>query len=319
MSIADIDKFGRLLNNLYTAVFESPKQMFNRPFRNVITATDVISMIETDWDYLYGGSERLISSAPRARAYENLTIVGGYTQASGTTTGKYLTYGAGVCDETQMWMTAVIYPMFAVGACPVVKASVFEWEDDATHRLSVFYDQATDTWKAERQNGGTVVSASVAANHTYVALDNVGSRTYLAVQWTATDVSISLGLTPAWSTTAGTEIPTLAAATFSLGAGLGAGNFRMYEYNTFGLLTQTGFVNLGVGNIKASADTIWWRDRYLYTDGNLTGSGSTNFAADASFSWITGNPPIQYFYNQTTPPGDPGQHSASRVGESNAG
>lgn len=293
MSISDIDRFGRLLNNLYTAVFERPQQKFNQPFRNVITAIESCTLEETTGD-------SPIQTVPVARAYASLTNTG-YTSAGGFATTESITYGAGCCDETTMWLAIKLKPTYAYNACPVAKASVFEWSDDATHHLSVYFDQASTSWVVERQNGGSVVSASIIGNH--AANDLV----YLAVQWQSTQVSIARDAYGAWTTVAGTQIPTLAATTFRIGGGLGCGNFKLPD--------STSLVALGTGTILGvSSALVFWLSMFAYID--QPGTQNPNLLAAPSFFWGGGTwSYLQSFFG--TPAVN--DHEASRVGECNAG
>ncbi len=141
-----------------------------------------------------------------------------YVETDGGTAGRVAARvqvpvnGLDGLDETQSWVAFRIRPGWNTGDTFTDHPRFFAWYDDATHYIQVWYrDQGNDRWVIERNNGG----AADTLWHSATLVVKDVPITIIAA-WTAAGVFLSVD-GAAFETTAGTDIPTLAAIDADLG------------------------------------------------------------------------------------------------------
>jgi len=123
---------------------------------------------------------------------------------------------ASLLDETQGWVAFRLRMGWGTSVEPYGGAGFPElliWGDDATHVISIFYDEANNRFEARRNNGVGASGAQGAA----VSFAKGDSVTVVAA-WTATQIKISVNAS-AFASLLSSTVPTLAATTFDVGSG----------------------------------------------------------------------------------------------------
>jgi hypothetical protein len=168
------------------------------------------------------------SYAPLARYYEALTPSGadGANDSSMALYSDKVSYSSAVLHATLMWGIIRIRPNYASTAG--TDRTIFDWRVDANNRVTLHFNQATDSFVLTRLNAGAGATASVVTAH--AAYDYIT----IAFKLSATQISISLN-GGAWTDVANTAIPTMTTAL----------NFSLYMTNVQYILWSA----LGVGTL----------------------------------------------------------------------
>jgi hypothetical protein len=272
-----LDRLALLLNNYYKTLYEQRERKFNRVLRRAISFTETLDIVD---DGVFMGRTPTV-----ARYYADLTINGsdalpGEVSAWGVDGAGYVRYGAGVLDETEMFIVMRVRPTWASGASPSDPATLFEWRDDDNNRLILFHDDASQEWRFQRLAAGVGAAAAVGSVH--IADDDITLAAYV----TAAEIGISLD-GGSFVTAANSSIPTPAAATFDIGSRNGA--------NDSDCAFHWVFVGLGPITDPAAWDALGNTDPTWDTAPEWDGS--------ASFLW----------------PGIDEEHEPSRYGEASYG
>lgn len=134
------------------------------------------------------------------------------TYSDGLKTATNVTAPSSLMSSTKGWVASCIRYGFSSTAPPGTTEMLINWEDDATHLIQVGFTSSTKTWFITRVNGASSDTATSAAQ-TFTA----GTYVWVIAYWTATAVAISVN-GGAFTVSAGTNVPTLASSTFTIGS-----------------------------------------------------------------------------------------------------
>lgn len=155
--IADLS---RVLTNHYTRIFEKSPRKVNTPFRIALNQRDRLIITET--------APVIDAYIPEARYYEDLTLVGGYTEANGFDGTGYVKYSSAILEDTagldEFWIVVAFQPDWAP-ADLAVWPILFECAVDGSNRIVLTFDPTTDEWAAGVELAGVFDWAKVSATH----------------------------------------------------------------------------------------------------------------------------------------------------------
>ena len=144
-----------------------------------------------------------------------------YVETDGGTSSRSncrVQIASSIMDETQGWVVIRMRPGWTSGNAPFGFPTLWEWGDDASNRVLIFYVASSNTFTFQRRDG-----AGQATNTLVHAMTDGVPLTYVA-RWTATQIAQSIN-NSTFSNTSSTNIPSLSSPNIELLTAVGSGNF----------------------------------------------------------------------------------------------